>query len=370
MVDNGEETKIDRGSLTGLEFTSKLGGKSDYLAFEKYEGFSTGRRLLLTSEAPEAVADSWENGFTDPAKHDDGRFRYLVHGIQGQATDINQKLFLIKMQREGDAEDLGEVIDLLMQSHRIGDRKIISASVIDQDHRETFGNAGLVLRTPAKNVLDAFPEDAGTDFANPGREIARSNKHKCSVDELMLASSDESWNEVRLVGTTEDGKVQVAGFWVKVTEDGRIIDQETARQLQDVAMRKGLPLIKIIQKEKKYELEDHPPEVNVKIEFANVNGQTKVLHIPYMISVNRGGFRYNLEFGNNEFSVVNDRRKLRDMTPEEFAYAKKLVDEELDPVKKAELQDILRDLPNQYQVFHASRTTIDKTIEKKGDYDD
>jgi hypothetical protein len=206
------------------------------------------RKVIRTSETPEAVKESWTNGFSDPRTHTDSSFRYLVHGFQGRGGDIIQTMHMLQALKTGEAEDLGEKIDLLTHPHKVGEKKLISSSVIDQDHRTTFGDAGLILRALAENVLDAFPTDAGTDFANPTKEINTSTKNKCSVNELMYASNDDSWNEVRLVGTTEAGKVEAAGVWIKVTEEGKAIDEETARQLRATAAREDLPVINIDKK--------------------------------------------------------------------------------------------------------------------------
>mgnify|MGYP003395358836 FL=1 len=185
-------------------------------------------RRIFSTEKPEVIAASWTDSFSDPARHDDEHFRYLVHGFQGDGGDIVQKLSVIDEMRKGRALNMGEEIDLLLHPHRIGDRKIISSSVIDQDHRTTFGNAGLILKTPAQNVLDTSPDDMGTDFYDQDAAIAKSEKVVCTVGELLEASARDRWNEVLLLGTTEAGKVEVTGFWIKVDEDGNILDEETA----------------------------------------------------------------------------------------------------------------------------------------------
>jgi hypothetical protein len=72
-----------------------------------------------------------------------------------------------------------------------------------------------------------------------------------------------------------------------------------------------------------------------------------------------------LDFTDNRFSVVDDERKMRDMTPDEFTYARGIVDAELDPAKREELQGVIADLENKYQEFHRSKTLKDKEIEGK-----
>jgi hypothetical protein len=61
------------------------------------------------------------------------------------------------------------------------------------------------------------------------------------------------------------------------------------------------------------------------------------------------------------------------MTPEEFDLAKNLVDAELDPAKKEELGEILRDLPDKFQEFHAARpkkvTTDEKALHREQELD-
>lgn len=136
------------------------------------------RRFVPSRATPEAIAVSWNTGFTDPAAHDETRFKYLVHGLQGKAGEIVQILHAIDRMKRGEG-DLLQMIDLLEQPYRIGNKKIISASVIDQDHRITFGNGGLILKTPFENILDAAPQDIGTDFVNPDKEINTSDRRLC-----------------------------------------------------------------------------------------------------------------------------------------------------------------------------------------------
>lgn len=75
---------------------------------------SSGKRKIFSRETPEAIAASWVNGFTDPSEHSEDRFRYLVHGFQGQTVDVLQMLYVIEGMKRGEGQNIGEKIDLLM----------------------------------------------------------------------------------------------------------------------------------------------------------------------------------------------------------------------------------------------------------------
>lgn len=311
---------------------------------------SSVKRPVYSNEAPEVIDASWRNGFTDPLSHRDDHFRYVVYGFQGRAADVVQKMALIHEVKNGQAGVDIEHIDLLEQPRRISERTLISGSVIDQDHRQTFGETGLILSAPRENILDAFSEDAGTNYSHPENEISASSGLMCTVDDLMKDSKlYGKYNEVRIKGKTEAGQIKVTGVWIKVYEHGEPIDRQSAGQLMNFAKQDGLPVIKI-QEKTIFPQEDQAPEVHVD-PVTDAKGNASVM--PYAFSVNRGGLRYWMNFGRGEFFIVNDKRQFNPMTPEQFAYAESLLESELDAEVKEQLKDVFEGLPDRYQQYHA-----------------
>lgn len=188
----------------------------------------------------------------------------------------------------------------------------------------------------------------GTDFVNPDKVVANSQRNICTVDELMEASSPNEWNEVRLIGTTEVGTVNVAGFWIKVDEEGKPLDGETASQLRNLAKENRLPFVRIVEKLEKLSFKDNKPEIHEWPETNNEGGSTRSVVVPWAFSFNRNGVRYFLDFKKNRYSIETDDEQSRDMSPEEFAYAKGILEIELDPEDKERVQDIFATLPDKF----------------------
>lgn len=174
------------------------------------------------------------------------------------------------------------------------------------------------------------------------------------VDELIQASTDNERNKVRLLGRTGAGEVSVGGFWIKVDEEGEPLEPEVAERLSDLAKRDRIPFVRIVEKTKRVEFADSTPEVHTDIRTTTETGSGKSKIAPWAFSINRGGLRYFLDFEHGRFSVIDNRRKSRLMSDEEFAFAKGIIEAELDPTQKENLQDTIARLQEQFDASKKS----------------
>lgn len=137
--------------------------------------------VAIETKSSEAEARrSWETSFTDPSKHDDKKFCYIVTGL----GDMGMENVVLEALIKHDKYDRAKEIRLADEPHRISEKEKISASIINQEHRETYGGWGLILDVPFDNVVAAYSEEAGTgfggDFLNPHTPRERKKKYSNS----------------------------------------------------------------------------------------------------------------------------------------------------------------------------------------------
>lgn len=314
---------------------------------EKNTEFKIGRQPIITNESRQAIQASWETGFSSPTMFDSKKFRLLVHGIQSPSTDALQMLFMITQMKEGSAEPMGEKIDLMSQPSRISEIPILSTSVITQDHTETYGHAGFVLKAPFENVLDMHPEDAGTDFSRPQSEISKSRRAVGTLDELMNQRGN-SWNEVRLMGKTQSGEIKITACWYKVNKKGEPLDNFTADEVSRVANRLCVPVLKIPDVSKLNPHYDRAPEVLMTIVTSKESETGKPYEKPSAFAINRGGLRYILDFTRNNFYTLDDETKAKPMTDQDFTFSFNLLKKELSLEQQVANKQIIDSLQEKF----------------------
>ncbi|PJA89982.1 MAG: hypothetical protein CO137_01315 [Candidatus Magasanikbacteria bacterium CG_4_9_14_3_um_filter_32_9] len=186
---------------------------------------------------------SW-NIFTNPKIHNKNNFCYLVHGLQNSISRIKQFLFIYEKGGWNDAH----YFNLLENPLEINKKKLISASVVNTSHIKTYGELGLIIKSPFENILHTCISDNGTDFTNPEGVLKNSQKIILPIGNLIKQSCENnSYNEVVLTGETKNGKVEVVGFWINTFEDGEPIDRDGADKLSFFAKNYDLPLIKFVR---------------------------------------------------------------------------------------------------------------------------
>jgi len=279
----------------------------------------------------------WNSGFTDPNDNNSQQYRYLVHGIGNEQRVALQRTFLIKSTQPQEY-DSSQLIDLLLDPFRISQKRIISASVVDQDHTATYGEVGFILKAPAENVLKMSPQDNGTFFSNPDNAIKKMRDEPSinSLESLMNQTgnfSAESWNEVCLEGTTESGSVEIIGVFIKTNKRGNPKNPEMAEKIQQVANRYGLPIIKI----EGHQLEYSPSKPDIHENGVGLNGDN---------------CRYWLDFRKRKFLYIDEDLKSHEMTQEEAIKTIRTIEKEassndLEPIqdKLKHMKELIPNLP-------------------------
>lgn len=241
-------------------------------------------------------------------------------------------------------------VDLLRQPLRISEKKLISCSIIDHDHRATFGEAGFILTAPFENVLAMTPTDGGTNYRNPAGTLASlsSNKKHMCIDRLLDATSSTEWNEVTITGQTEAGKVKIIGAFIKTDQSGQEIDPYLADQVKSIAKTIGIPVFEILQPLHKHL--DHDIEILTTV-------KTGGSLVPYAFAFNRNGTRYLIELKNEKsengiatFYTVDEVFKLHPMTAREAQFALDVICKELSEKDRNRFSSLLERLNNQKPV--------------------
>ena len=228
-------------------------------------------------ERIEGKVQAWGE-VTNPREHNPAKFRYLVHAINPFASSTMPMMALqVQMDRASDInrEDGDQSINMFRQPERLGERIALSCSLIDQEHHGTWGKAGLIVEAPAENVVITQSSDAGALVMSKKllEEQARRN-HLFTAEQLLAQTSPMSYNEVVTLANKEGKKVQLAGFFYKVTDDGEAMEEGLARQMRIHAERLNLPIVAITE--------------------PNPYGENKVIRTDESLSAHFNGKYFNL----------------------------------------------------------------------------
>lgn len=283
-------------------------------------------------------------GVTDPGKHQENNFRYLVHGFNFHQR-LNATLLGIEFQERGmaTAQDVSnQATDLFLYPERLAQRVSVSISLIDQDHRGTWGSLGLIVEAPNSNVVLTSTSDMGAGNVSREMLLAQARNHGIIPgDQLLANSGGGSYNEVVALGTSEQGEpLRLVGFFVKTVE-GEYVDAENAYQLEAHAKRLSIPLVKIEQPNRFSE------------ESVEVSQQYQKVYVNY------GGRRYILPFGDfkeSDFDILNSELESRFMSPQELEKALLYIQSLIDSGKNPELpQNIISTLREKYDQADKAR---------------
>lgn len=268
----------------------------------------------------QAGRSGWDDTFSDPRNHNPDAFRYLLHGIQDSWSRIAQYQAIIGLSGKFDPS---QNIDLSQTPGFIRNKKVISTSVVDQDHLATFGEAGLILAAPYENIIDISHQDLGTNFADPDSVVAKKNRIHFSLDQILkqTGSGHSQWNEAQLSGSTQSGEVSVVGFWIKVDERGVPKNLEIAERMQYLAKLFSMPLVTFVIESK--------PFIDSPLATYEMPGPDGVNRIR-AVGLNQSGLRYFIELNKGEAVVYNRYLERRPMTAEEVRMVEGRIHQELD----------------------------------------
>ncbi len=209
-------------------------------------------KMIDLSKVPSSTDLSGWKRLTDPKKHSDTDFRYLVHAVVSE-TDVGhsrQQQFLCQEILRDPTIPYNR-IDILATPERIAEKGVISTSLIDSEHRETWRAGGYILRVPTDNILKTHSQDVGTQFhtGEKTREALyreRDEKGLANPDTILQCTSPHAYNEVVVAGTGRTGrKVEIAGVFVKVFPNREQVDESLARRVRSIAYSRQLPVLEI-----------------------------------------------------------------------------------------------------------------------------
>lgn len=196
---------------------------------------------VKTAKTPEQRYESWCSGFTNPSDHNNERYRYLIHGL---ASPIGRSIQQIAMIEHNLGDRHANPINLEEEPEKINEKIRISASVIDEKRRSTWGDVGLILSTPPENIRGIYSADAGTPWYDDA--VGVESTLSCTIEELLEQTTPGLYNEVVLTGTTSAGKVELVGFFVNIFADNDYVDPEMARKIRILSRHINLPLVEIL----------------------------------------------------------------------------------------------------------------------------
>lgn len=196
---------------------------------------------ICRSDLGEVVAlngNSWVRPGLTPAIESD-RFRFVVH-----ATD--DTLFM--------TESASTKRLLLNETNAAIRGGQLSATIIDENHTNTFGCAGMILNPRNDNVLANEPQDLlSLDNGGPRFNFAYRALHptRLSPGELLRrtetkpAVSAKDWNELILVDPNREG-IAVYGLFLRVDSLGNsLCSQRLVNEVHRIGERFGVPVVKI-----------------------------------------------------------------------------------------------------------------------------
>lgn len=138
----------------------------------------------------------WNSATTPPEHHQKDKFTYIVHGLKpGSFGSDGIKKFL---------------------DNPIGiTNRLISASVINQDKKGTYGSScGVILKVPFENIIATSPSDLGTrnSLMTPSihekgfdidlcAELTRLNYNNPILEPSKLLDQTRRYNELAILGS-------------------------------------------------------------------------------------------------------------------------------------------------------------------------
>ncbi len=243
----------------------------------------------------------WTGLTTNPKRHKEYDFRYIVHAIQPESLRVGRDVAVMKLLSEGDVNevDSGRWVDLLNNPSDINKKPLISASYIDQSHQETWGSVGFILEVPAENILGTYPQDVGTPFFE-GVEYVKSKlknrEREIMTPEKLLRQSQE-YNELLLTGTNPEDiskEVRIIGVFIKISKAGVPVEKDShlLARIKAAAARYNLPIVNLEVEDHKYE--DSKPEALFSGDIAYNSDNLR-----YVVIVEKGAVRWTVFFPEN-----------------------------------------------------------------------
>ncbi len=246
-------------------------------------------------------------GVTDPSQHNEKDFRYLVHAFNplARATiSLTNAIAATPNTKRAENPEIDRThgdqsINLYEQPERLAERVSLSMSLIDQDHRATWGDSGIIVEAPTENVLITKTQDAGSMNSDPSALRQQAHKHfRFDGDALLKSSSPSCYNEVVAFSSIDDSRLAIKGVFYKVTSKGEPVDADVAAKMEVHARRLGVPI--------------------VKIKAISQYTTDEILERGEGLAAYLDGSRYELTGYKNSFHVTEECKRPRFIKPEEL----------------------------------------------------
>lgn len=238
------ETQQAIDKLTGLK------DKLEEKAFSDIGYLLTAKEVIWRPpkiETTKEAVKTWEKATTDPKKHDENNFRYMVVTFREPFARSIADVVALEWALTGLEIDPSRWMNPFEDPQTIAARPAISASYISQDKRATLGHFGLLVDVPAKNIMVTATEDIAYPYYATNAWVKDQLKKTVLMtpERLLEKTSSSVYNEVALAGTHPSdtiAKVKVVGIYIKVDDTGMpLIPITMVSQLESFAKLHGLP---------------------------------------------------------------------------------------------------------------------------------
>ncbi|MEX3950806.1 hypothetical protein AB4Y40_23975 [Paraburkholderia sp. EG287B] len=217
----------------------------------------TGRATLDALALAQCNLDrqSWQPkvAFTEPLKHNDNKFCYLVHAMRPSTGLIAPTRDTLKMH-EYTVKKLGRFIEkgsdgtltlksaeLYLTTPSTIEAEMLSCSLICENRKKLYGNFsfGFILQAPSTNICIASPSDLAISNSQARAAVLAMQPtplHRLvqvdaflesllglyqqplkSPSQILALSSPTGHNEVVVLGFAGKERVKIAGIFIKVT---------------------------------------------------------------------------------------------------------------------------------------------------------
>lgn len=134
-----------------------------------------------------------------------------------------------------------------------------SASLIDQDHRNTYGRYGFIISAPSENILAAKESDMGTPFAKMFRADQKqdlesdptfpwliSSNLPSPPEEILARTRPSAYSEIMVAGTTTNGgPVKIIGMFIKTKNGLATVSPDLEQEILEFSRQLKVPTIRI-----------------------------------------------------------------------------------------------------------------------------
>ena len=214
--------------------------------------------------------------FTEPRKHNDNKFCYLVHAMRpttglGVPSKDTLKMHEYTVRQLGRLVDIGSDRSLTLKSAELYltnpgviEAEMLSCSLICENRKKLYGNFsfGFILSVPSTNICIASPRDLAISNSKaraavlamqptPLHRLVQVADFLDSLlglyqqplpppSEILALSSPTAHNEVVVLGFAGTARIKVSGIFIKVTGKNRLwqsfVNDDATHGLRDMIL--------------------------------------------------------------------------------------------------------------------------------------